>query len=78
MRLMRYEYTISHTPGKDLSTADALSRAPVSQPTASDEALHNDADACVQQVMDSLLISGQKLMDIKEAQEADMPAEKVF
>ena len=28
MRLMRYQYTISHVAGKDLCTADALSRAP--------------------------------------------------
>ena len=30
MRLMRFAYTISHVPGKDLTVADTLSRAPVS------------------------------------------------
>uniref|UniRef100_A0A1A8CXN4 Gypsy retrotransposon integrase-like protein 1 n=1 Tax=Nothobranchius kadleci TaxID=1051664 RepID=A0A1A8CXN4_NOTKA len=29
LRLMRYSYTISHIPGKEILTADALSRAPV-------------------------------------------------
>ena len=28
MRLMKYTYTIAHVPGKELVTADALSRAP--------------------------------------------------
>ena len=30
MRLMRFNFTISHVPGKYLSTTDALSRAPIS------------------------------------------------
>ena len=29
MRMMRFTYTISHVPGKDLCTADVLSRAPI-------------------------------------------------
>ncbi|KAL5006376.1 hypothetical protein ScPMuIL_015182 [Solemya velum] len=29
MRLMRFEYSIHHVPGKELYTADALSRAPI-------------------------------------------------
>ena len=28
MRLMSFQYSISHIPGKDITTADALSRAP--------------------------------------------------
>ena len=34
MRLMRYSYSISHVPGKQLTTADTLSRAP----------MHNSSD----------------------------------
>ena len=30
MRLMRFQYTISHTSGKNLYSADTLSRAPLS------------------------------------------------
>ena len=36
LRLMRYSFTISHVAGKDLAIADALSRAPDSEPTADD------------------------------------------
>ena len=32
LRLMRYHYTISHVPGKDLCTANTLSRAPLEDP----------------------------------------------
>ena len=31
MRMMRFRFTISHAPGKDLAIADALSRAPGSR-----------------------------------------------
>ena len=36
LRLMRYSFMISHVAGKDLAIADALSRAPFSEPTADD------------------------------------------
>ena len=36
MRLMRYEYKIVHVPGKELYTADAFSRAPLTTMTAND------------------------------------------
>ena len=39
LRLMRYHYTISHTAGKDLCTADILSRAPTDTPDTQAEQL---------------------------------------
>ena len=41
LRLMQYSFTISHVAGKDLAIADALSRAPFSEPTADDLRLQN-------------------------------------
>ena len=37
MRLLRFQYTIIHVRGKDLITADALSRQPVSPPQTIDK-----------------------------------------
>ena len=34
LRLMRFQYTIHHVPGKTLYTADTLSRAPVNDGNA--------------------------------------------
>ena len=44
MRLMRFKFSISHVPGKSLTTADALSRAPIrtSQDVASSPGGRND------------------------------------
>ena len=46
MRLLRFTFTISHIPGKELTVADALSRAPVSNPTYDDTQFNIEVDAC--------------------------------
>ena len=48
MRMMRFKYTISHVPGKQLLIADMLSRAPTEPPSTNDlqfEA-HTQAQSC--------------------------------
>ena len=54
MRMMRYSFTISHVPGKTLTVADTLSRAPLEDVRESDRNLHEDADALVNVVIQSL------------------------
>ena len=44
---MRFNFTITHVPGKDLSTADALSRAPISSPTFNQELSSDEVDAYI-------------------------------
>ena len=49
MRLMRFSFTISHVPGRDLTTADALSHAPVATSSTEDDQLRQDVQGYVRQ-----------------------------
>ena len=69
MRLMKYDYTISHVPGKQLSTADALSRAPIN--TKDDSNLLPETSIYVDSVWSSLPASEGKLQSIKNNQDHD-------
>ena len=71
MRMMRFRFTISHVPGKDLIIADALSRAPVTTPSAADEALQQETTSYVDSVIQNLPASEKRLQEIKQRQEAD-------
>ena len=54
MRLMRYSFTISHVAGKNLITADTLSRAPVLTSSTQDEKHYQEAEAYVSFVWQNL------------------------
>ena len=54
MRMMRYDYEIYHTAGKELHTADTLSRAPVASPSSQDSEILREIDQHVNLVMASL------------------------
>ena len=71
MRLMRYDYKIVHVPGKDLYTADALSRAPLTSVTADDAFLQQEINIYANFVMSSLPASDQMLDYIRRHQEED-------
>ena len=51
LRMMRFEFSIS---GKELLIADALSRAPATDPTPADLLLQQEADAYVSMVLQGL------------------------
>ena len=68
MRMMRFRFTIGHVPGKDLVIADALSRAPVSTPTTTDESQQQETTLYVNYVMQSLPASEEPLQEIKQHQ----------
>lgn len=79
MRMMRFMYTISHVPGKDLTIADALSRAPVSAPlTDPDKSLQQDADVYVKFVVKHLPATEQRLHEIRECQAADKVCQQII
>lgn len=72
LRLLRFSYTIAHVPGKQLITADALSRAPLEgPPTAGDLQLEKEVEVFVDCVLSSLPATEKKLEEIKKAQKED-------
>lgn len=73
LRLMRFCYTISHVPGKELWTADALSRSPVEPPDNMEE----ETEAFVQVILQSVPASREYLIEVKKMQEDDPVCTKV-
>ena len=69
LRLMRFSYTISHVPGKDLYTPDTLSRAPVRN-TAEDE-FASEVSCYVDSIMQNIPATDRKLAEISKAQSED-------
>ena len=71
LRLMRYQFNIVHVPGKNLITADALSRAPADVSSVADSAIEQEVDAFMAAVTDSLPATDQRLQEILTAQQDD-------
>uniref|UniRef100_A0A3P8RZR4 Gypsy retrotransposon integrase-like protein 1 n=1 Tax=Amphiprion percula TaxID=161767 RepID=A0A3P8RZR4_AMPPE len=72
LRLLRFTYKIEHVPGKNLITADALSRAPIqAPPTMQDKQLEEDVCVSINQILQQLPASESKLAQIRQAQETD-------
>ena len=69
LRLARYDYTIEHVPGKELYTADTLSRAPVSAPE--DKELEELAELAMDACISHLPASRERLGEYQEAQNSD-------
>ncbi|CAL8139314.1 unnamed protein product [Orchesella dallaii] len=69
IRLMRYTFSVVYVPGKELVTADALSRQPLKE-TGSNE-LEEDVKAFVCQVIEGLPVTDEKLSEIWRAQVDD-------
>ena len=69
--MIRFLFTISHVPGKDLKIADTLSRAPVADPTAEDAFLQQEVTAYVDFVIGHLPATEQRLEEIRACQGTD-------
>lgn len=67
LRLMLFDYSIEHVPGKEMWTADALSRAPV-EPA---ESMEEEVEAYVQVVTGLLPASSNYLKEMESAQRDD-------
>jgi len=70
IRLMRFSYDIVYTPGKDLATADALSRAPLKLTGKHED--EQEVEACVNFVVEQIPASDNKLRQILHAQQEDV------
>ena len=69
MRLMRFSYRIVHVPGKELYTADTLSRAPVTETI--ENSLTEEVEAFVNVVMHGMPATDQRIEQIKKQQLED-------
>ena len=78
MRLMRFSYTISYVPGKQLVVADALSRAPSSSSTPSDDEFQAEVEMFVNAVIQNVPATEKRLKEIQKAQEADEICQKLY
>ena len=68
LRMMRFQFTISHVPGKQLVIADTLSRSPSENSTDTDELLHQETNAFIKAVMQTLPATDKRMEQIKECQ----------
>ena len=71
LRMMHFQFSISHVPGKDLITADALLHALVADPTSADEQLQQEANVFIKAILQSLPATDQRLEEIKQHQRDD-------
>ena len=71
MRLMRFTFTISHTPRKDLTIADTLSRAPTHSATIADEQFCQETEMFVNAITTNLPATEQFLTKIAKKQDED-------
>ena len=76
-RMMRFDFSVSHVPGKSLLVADALSRAPCSEAEASDILLQQETAAYVKSVIQSLPATDRQLERIQRHQEEDEECRQV-
>ena len=68
---MRFDFSIAHVPGKDLCTADTLSRAPAVGPSTSDQTFQQEVQAFLDVVTENLPATDNRLSEIRSLQEQD-------
>ena len=77
LRIMRFSFTITHVPGKELNTADTLSRAPVTDDDTSSEAFRREVNAYVDAIMKSLPETAERLQSIREEHNSDLVCQQL-
>ena len=77
LRMMRFDFTIAHVPGKDLTIADALSRAPSKEPNKEDQLFQQETRAFIDIIIQSLPATEQRLAEIKQCQENGLVCKQI-
>lgn len=78
MRLMRYNYTVIYTPGKNLIVPDTLSRAPLKNSTPKDdELMDGEVNKFVHSVIKNLPVKDNFLKEIIDEQSRDPILQKI-
>lgn len=77
MRMLRFTYDIQYVPGKDLTTADTLSRAPLTQNEANTEIVDEEV-LLINRVFDSLPITDKRLEEVRAAQQLDSECQRIM
>ena len=79
LRLIRFQYTIHHVPGKTLYTADMQSRAPIQEFSETDISLTpEETEKFVQVLIASLPANQDRLDDYSKAQTEDRICSKLI
>ena len=68
LRMMRFSFTITHVPGKELVIADTLSRAPAGEAIQAENLLEEESRAYVNLVLESIPAT-ERLEEIRRHQE---------
>ena len=71
LRLNRFDYNICHVPGKNLCTADTLSRAPTAKPGPNSIAFQNELEVYMHLISSSLPASSARLQEYCDEQKED-------
>ena len=74
LRMIRYQYDIKHVPGKELNTADFLSRSLL--PNTGISELQEETEAYINLIVSHLPATDRRLTEIKEHQEKDPTLQK--
>ena len=79
LRMMRFDYSIRHVPGKLLYTADALSRSPCQEPSSTSQIISQaEVESYIDSVVAQLPASSDSLQKYRKAQHSDPTCFKVI
>ncbi|UYV63772.1 K02A2.6-like, partial [Cordylochernes scorpioides] len=75
LRMMRYSYSIHHTPGKDIVVADALSRSPIK--ISHEKDLENEICSFVQQITSCPPFKNENMKEIWQYQNEERECREI-